>query len=149
MSQDWMRFYHAFINQKQRRIIMKVNTRITGIHLHEYETDMPDGTPLGFDADFGDMVAYQGKLIPTTEYMENSIIVIIEQDFTEDCWKPHETIVGYVKTGLQKELAIDALHRTRSNRFIHYTSRKIPLLKVSMELTEEGKDLINYLKESK
>lgn len=45
----------------------KVNTWITGIHLHAYETDMPDGTLLGFDADFGHMYAYNGRLVSESD----------------------------------------------------------------------------------
>jgi hypothetical protein len=43
---------------------MKTNKWITGIQLWNYTTDLPDGTKMGFDADFGIMFAYEGKLVP-------------------------------------------------------------------------------------
>lgn len=47
---------------------MKVTGWISGIHLNQYETDLPNGTLCGFDADLGEMVAYNGKLISKIEY---------------------------------------------------------------------------------
>lgn len=48
---------------------MKVTNWITGIYLDQYETDLPNGTLCGFDADLGEMVAYNGKLIPKIDYV--------------------------------------------------------------------------------
>lgn len=36
---------------------------MTGICLWSYETDMPDGTRVGWDADYGPMYAYKGKVV--------------------------------------------------------------------------------------
>jgi len=50
---------------------MKKSTQwISGIHLHQYSTKEPDGTEVGWDADWGEMVAWKGKLISLTEYKE-------------------------------------------------------------------------------
>lgn len=48
---------------------MKVNTWITGIMIPgNYTTDMPDGALLGWDADWGDIVALDGVLVTVADY---------------------------------------------------------------------------------
>jgi hypothetical protein len=53
--------------------MQKINSWITGIFLWTYETDLPDGTLCGFDADYGYMYAYQGKLVPECKLPEDII----------------------------------------------------------------------------
>jgi hypothetical protein len=51
--------------------MIKSGRWISGIHLNQYSTTLPDGTLAGYDAEFGDMFAYEGKLIPKSEWIEN------------------------------------------------------------------------------
>jgi len=46
----------------------KVNW-ISGIHLWGWPTKNRNGKLSGWDADFGEMVAYNGKLVPRSEYI--------------------------------------------------------------------------------
>jgi hypothetical protein len=49
--------------------MQKVNTWITGIMIPgNYATDRPSGTLLGWDADFGDIVALDGVLATVADY---------------------------------------------------------------------------------
>ncbi len=61
---------------------MKLNSYTTGIYLCSYETDMPNGTVLGWDADYGYVVAQDGKVIPCPEDMTVKDIVQIEKRIT-------------------------------------------------------------------
>jgi hypothetical protein len=60
---------------------LKVNSWISGIHLHDYVTDQPNGTLMGFDVDFGYMYAYDGKLIS-----EDELTYILKQLEWEEEW---------------------------------------------------------------
>jgi len=45
---------------------------ITGIHLNGQETGAPDGELAGWDADWGEMYALDGVLIPKSNYIEET-----------------------------------------------------------------------------
>lgn len=45
----------------------KISEFTTGINLTEYTTDLMDGIECGFDADFGYVCAYKGKVIPVDD----------------------------------------------------------------------------------
>ncbi len=49
---------------------MHINSWITGIYLNQYTTDQPNGALIGFDADYGDMYALNGKLVSLFEYKQ-------------------------------------------------------------------------------
>lgn len=57
---------------------MKTNGWITGIHLDQYETDSPNGTLIGFDADLGEMKASNGKLISSFDYENQAKQIALE-----------------------------------------------------------------------
>ena len=52
---------------KDHKNAQVVNKFITGTHLYTYATDKPDGTLMGFDADYGKMYAYKHRLVPESE----------------------------------------------------------------------------------
>ncbi len=66
----------------------KVNNWISGIYLDQYKTDRPDGTLLGFDADFGYMYAYKGKLVSESDLPDDVVREPIDdRDPPEPCYE--------------------------------------------------------------
>ena len=68
----------------------KINTWVTGIMLYGEPTDMPDGTKLGFDADFGCMYALNGKLVPSNVLLEYYDRLVAVRSYPPEAIKIHE-----------------------------------------------------------
>lgn len=66
---------------------LKINSWTTGIHLLEYTTDLPNGTVCGFDADFGEVCAYKGKVIQINKLPKNIKLKRLKNDLIKQLMK--------------------------------------------------------------